>query len=220
MRVPVRKSSEVAAARPAAGTPRLLAGLAPRLLVALSLSIAGSGPRAQADAPDPALARLMAQFAARAHGHAAFDERRYLAVLERPTEASGELFYDAPDHLEKRTLLPKPESLILDHGTLTVRRGTLVRTLDLRDYPQIAPFIESIRATLAGDLAALERVYDLNFEPAGERWSLRLVPREPKLAAAIARIRMAGLGPQIQSVEFQRADGDRSMMTIRALPDS
>ena len=37
--------------------------------------------------------------------------------------SSGELFYDAPDRLEKRTLTPSAESLVLDHGVLTAQRG-------------------------------------------------------------------------------------------------
>jgi hypothetical protein len=193
--------------------------LARGLGAVLTLGCAAIANQARADAEDAVLPRLMEQFAARTHGHASFVERQYLAVLERPIESSGELFYDAPDHLEKRTLLPKPESLILDHGSVTMHRGKFVQVLALRDYPQIAPFVDCIRATLAGDLAALEGVYTLSFEPAQAHWTLVLVPREARLTAVIARIRMAGSGPQIESVEFQRASGDRSVMTIRALPD-
>src|SRR6266480_3270593 len=77
------------------------------------------------------------------------------AMLERPLESSGELVYEAPDHLEERTLAPRVETLVLDHGVLTARRGSRSTTLPLREYPQVAPFVESIRATLAGDRAVL-----------------------------------------------------------------
>jgi len=33
-----------------------------------------------------------------------------LAMLERPLQSSGELLYDAPDRLEKRTLKPKAQT--------------------------------------------------------------------------------------------------------------
>src|ERR1017187_1812784 len=49
--------------------------------------------------------------------HSSFVEKKSIAMLDKPVESSGELFYTAPDHLEKRTTKPKPESMILD-GTV------------------------------------------------------------------------------------------------------
>jgi hypothetical protein len=175
------------------------------------------GAAAAGEAGD-ALGQLMQRLALRRQGHATFVERQFLAILDRPLESSGELSYDAPDRLEKRTLRPKPESLVLDHGLLTVRRGTHSYRLPLANYPQLAPFIDSIRATLAGDLPALERVYALTFESAGGDWTLVLVPREAELAALIARIRLSGAGDQIREVSVDRADGDRSVMTVSNVP--
>jgi Outer membrane lipoprotein carrier protein LolA-like len=173
---------------------------------------------AAADDAGDALGQLMQRLAARRHGHATFVERQFLAILERPLESSGELYYEAPDRLEKRTLLPKPESLVLDHGLLTVSRGTHRYRLSLDDYPQLAPFIDSIRATLAGDLPALEHTYALTFESTAGDWALMLVPREAQLAALITRIRLSGAGDLIREVSVERADGDRSVMTISAVP--
>ena len=93
------------------------------------------------------------------HGQVSFVEQHFLALLKRPVESDGELIYEAPDRLEKRTLEPRSESLVLDGDVLTVRRGQRRRVVDLKAYPQILPFVESIRATLAGDRAALERVF-------------------------------------------------------------
>jgi hypothetical protein len=65
---------------------------------------------------------LMSLLAQRKHGHVSFVEEHFLAVLDRPVESSGELLYDAPDRLEKRTLKPKPETLVLEHGVITAHR--------------------------------------------------------------------------------------------------
>jgi hypothetical protein len=54
---------------------------------------------------------VMALLAMRQHGRVEFVEQQFLAILDHPVESSGELRYDAPDHLEKRTLLPRPETL-------------------------------------------------------------------------------------------------------------
>ena len=121
----------------------------------------GSAPAGSGAAPD--LDAVMGLLAMRRHGRVEFVEQQFLAILNHPVESSGELRYDAPDRLEKRTLLPRPEDLVLAGGVLTVERGGRSRVLDLQRYPQIQPFVESIRATLAGDRGALERIFHVEF---------------------------------------------------------
>src|SRR5438105_12715098 len=41
------------------------------------------------------------------------------------------------DRLEKRTLRPKPETLLLQQGELSAHRGHRTYILELRDYPQV-----------------------------------------------------------------------------------
>lgn len=179
------------------------------------LSIAGL---ASASADDP-FGRLMKLFAERPHGHAAFVETQFMSLLKQPLESSGELFFDAPDHLEKRTLLPRPESLVIDNGILTIRHGSRKYTVTLRAYPQVAPLIDSIRATLAGDRGALETVYSVRFDGGEHGWQLNLVPRDRTLAQMIKSIRISGAGEVIRTVETTRTDGDRSVMTVTVLPN-
>ena len=132
---------------------------------------------------------LMATLAQRQHGHVTFVERQYLQLLDRPLESSGELLYDAPDRLERRTLQPRREIMVLEHGSLTIQRGRREHVLDLQQYPQLLPFTESIRATLAGDRAALDRLFELHFDSRPDQWTLRLTPRDTKLAGARQRDR-------------------------------
>src|SRR5450631_663558 len=165
-------------------------------------------------AADNDLDPLMALLAERTRGDVSFVEQNYLAVLDRPVEASGELLYERPDRLEKRTLAPRPASLMLEKGDLTIQSGRRKRVLALHDYPQIAPFIESIRATLAGDRAALEQVFQLAFEGSLARWTLSLVPLDAKLKAVVREIRIEGARDELHTVIILQADGDRSVMTI------
>jgi len=167
-------------------------------------------------APIGDLDEVMRLLATRRHGRVEFVEQHFLAVLRRPVESSGELLYDAPDHLEKRTLLPHPENLVLDGGALTVERGERRRVVDLHRYPQIQPFVESIRATLAGDRGALERVYRLEFAGSLARWSLTLEPLDRELARVVQQVRIDGSRDQLLRVEIRQPDGDRSLMTLRA----
>jgi hypothetical protein len=105
--------------------------------------------------------------------------------------------------------------MVLDGGTLTLERGRRKRVMQLKDYPEVAGMIESIRATLAGDRQALERVYQLALDGDPERWTLVLTPLDPKVGAMIARITMEGVGEEVRSVEILQADGDRSVMRIQ-----
>jgi hypothetical protein len=182
-----------------------------RALLLVLLGIAGA---AAAGAPAPLLDELLKLLAARQHGHVAFTEVQQLAVLERPLESSGELEYEAPERLVKRTLRPKAETLTLDHGVLSAQRGHRTYVLELRAYPQVVPFVESIRATLAGDRATLERLFNVGFDGTLAGWTLQLVPRDAALAAAVRDIRISGERAAIHTVEIRQSDGDRSLLTL------
>jgi hypothetical protein len=159
---------------------------------------------------------VMSLLAMRRHGRVEFVEQKFLAILSRPVESSGELLYDAPDRLEKRTLLPRAETLVLAGSKLTMQRGGHARVLDLRRYPQIQPFVESIRATLAGDRGALEQVFHVEFAGNVRRWSLTLTPLDRQLSRAVKQVEIDGSQDQLLRVEIRQTDGDRSLMTLRS----
>jgi len=164
------------------------------------------------------LDELMHLMAARQHGEVDFVEQHFLAVLKRPVESSGIMIYDAPKRLEKRTKEPRPETLVLEGDVLTMQRGSQTRVLDLKAYPTVLPLIESIRATLAGDSSALERVFTVEFAGGLPHWLLTLVPREAAVAHKISAVRIEGVRDDLVSVEILEANGDRSLITLRAHP--
>jgi hypothetical protein len=181
-------------------------------VLALILGLQPAAAYAGGDDLDAVLGLL----AARRHGEVSFVEQRFLSLTKRPLESSGELIYDAPQRLEKRTLEPHAETLVLDNDVLTVQRGHRSRVLDLKSYPEALPFVESIRATLAGDRAALERVFHAEFSGSLERWTLRLVPLDAAAAGSVAQVQIDGMRDSLIKVEVTQADGDRSLMTLRA----
>lgn len=182
-------------------------------LLALTLPYLASAAVSQSTSSD--LDEVMRLLAMRRHGRVEFIEQHFLAILKRPVESSGELLYDAPDRLEKRTLEPRAESLVLAGGVLTVERGRSHRVMDLRAHPQMRPFVESIRATLAGDRSALEKLFVLEFTGNVQSWSLTLVPLDVQAARSVARIQINGSRDELRRVEIRQADGDRSLMTLR-----
>ena len=163
------------------------------------------------------VAQLMQGLAQNKSGRASFVETKYIAMLDKPVESSGELLFTAPGRLEKRTFKPKPESVLIENGTLTVERGKRRHVLRLQDYPELVAFTESIRGTLAGDAAALKRIYTLDLEGSQEGWTLNLKPVEPKMQELVQRIRIGGSHADVKSIEIEQADKDRSVMVIEKL---
>jgi len=151
-------------------------------------------------------------------GHASFIEKKSIAILDKPVESSGELFYTAPDRLEKRTLKPKAESMVLDKDKLIVEQRGRKHVLSLQSYPEIAAFIDSIRGTLAGDRRALERSYKLSMIGTQQDWNVTLLPLEDKMKKVVTSINISGSGNTLETIEIKQADGDSSLMMITPLP--
>jgi hypothetical protein len=183
-----------------------------KCLVSLCVLLGSTAANAAADDLDT----VMHALAQREQGTASFVEQHFIALLKRPVESSGTLFYQAPDTLEKRTLKPHPESLLLRGDVLTVQRGRRTRVLDLKAYPGIAPFVLGLRATLAGDRSSLERVFQVKFAGTAASWSLDLVPADPAMMKTVAEVRIDGVRDVLTQVEIRTADGDRSVMTLTA----
>lgn len=166
-------------------------------------------------AGDWALPDLMHLLAQQKSDRASFTEKKYMGILDKPLESSGELSFDAPDRLEKRTLKPRPEAMLLDGAKLTVTLHEK-RPLNLRlqDHPEVAVLVESIRGTLSGDQAALEKNYDIALTGVQGKWQLTLKPMQKALTKIVRQIQIGGADANIKTITFDQADGDRVEMTI------
>jgi outer membrane lipoprotein carrier protein LolA len=187
----------------------LLAGL-----LALGARAApASEPRAEAGW---GLEQLMRSLSAVKSSKARFVERRDLVALTAPLRSSGTLLYVAPGRVEKHTLKPAPESVIIEGDRLTVEKveGGPKRVFNLPDYPVFWAFVESIRSTLAGDLETLSRFYRVDLSGRESQWRLVLVPVEPKMREVVSEIRIEGRRDSIGSISVFESGGDRSTMTI------
>jgi hypothetical protein len=178
-------------------------GLAALLLLALP-----------AQGADWGVPQLFAALAKEKPGRATFIERKYLALLDRPVESSGELSFTPPDTMEKRTLAPKPELVRVDRERVTLERGGKRMSLQLRENPAVAVLVESIRATLAGDLDAVVKTYSAALEGTPARWRLTLRPLDAAATQIVQRIDISGADARVTTVEIHQADGDRSVMTV------
>jgi hypothetical protein len=203
------------------GAHRLLARFAGGCMLALAmLSASAAGLAAIPAQPAVTLDQLMKSLAQRKHGEVTYVEEDDLAVLDRPVKSSGVLVYEAPDHLEKRTLKPKKESLVVDGDQMTVARGHRTYRVQLSSYPQVGPFVDALRDTLAGNAAGLQKVFRVGLSGSMADWKLQLVPVDEEVARKVRQVQIAGSGDVIRSVAILQADGDRSVMTLGAPTDA
>jgi hypothetical protein len=162
------------------------------------------------------LRQLMHNLAQVKESRATFTEQKFLKILKQPLESSGTLLYQAPDRLEKHTLVPKAESLVLHQGELTIdiKARNIKRTLVLQEYPAVWAFVESIRSTLAGDLPTLERFFKIELEGNSAAWKMKLLPVESKTRKMVSEISFVGNDNKVDSIDIIEANGDHSLMKV------
>jgi hypothetical protein len=183
----------------------------------LALALATACASCLASAATLGVQELFDSLAHAKPARATFHEKKFVALLDQPVESSGELVFTPPARLEKRTRAPRAESVVADGDLLTLERAGRRQSLKLREHPAIAVLVESIRSTLAGDLASLTRTYSAALAGDAARWRLTLRPLDPSLGTLVERLEIGGSHAQVRTVEIFQADGDRSVMTLTPL---
>ena len=185
------------------------------LLAALCVFVAT--PLEAQSASDWGLASLMESMSHVRRASASFTESHTAPVLSAPLVSTGTLTYGAPDYLRKVTISPVPETFVLDHEHVTLTGGddSGIHEFALNDDPRIAGLIEGIRATLAGDLPALERFYTVSLNGEAADWQLTLLPTDLALARHVKSIIVSGSQGRIGNIDTVSSDGSESRMSIR-----
>ena len=166
----------------------------------------------------PAMAQVtldgaMKDLAGVRQGRAEFSEQKSIPELSSPLPSTGSLSWVAPDRLEKHTTWPTEEILRVEGDRLLLERPAqnLRQELSLDQSPEIRPFVEAIRATLAGDLETLRRYYEVSFSPEGEGWHMVLTPLSARIRVALQRVDIYGSRGFVRQVETRGNDGITSL---------
>ncbi len=189
------------------------AGLLARIARAASLLLLASAPAAAQEEPWD-FARLMGELAQVQTSRARYSEVRRVAVLQKPLQLSGTLFYARPARIEKHQTLPFKEVIRVDGDRLSVEREGKTQEIRLQNSSLVAALVESLRATLAGDGTELERLYSVRVQGTRQRWTLALTPREVEIAGVVKNIVIAGSASRVARLEILEPGGDGSVMTI------
>jgi len=142
-----------------------------------------------------------------------FHETKQIALLAKPLESSGVLYFVPPDRLARFTLEPEASALIIDGGKLRFQQGEHEQ-FDLSANPMARIFIDNFIVLFNGDLQKLQQLYRTDFSADGERWSLDLEPRGRELSRVVKEIALRGDHTGIREMVMQNRDGDRTSTAL------
>ena len=147
---------------------------------------------------------------------ATFEETRTIAALTAPIVRRGTLRYVRPDQLEMVVTAPVPERIEISGDNVTMESRSGTRRVRLTQFPAAAIWVESVRATLAGDQQALNRYFRVRTNGRMAAWTLELTPSDNELADVVSRIVITGTQDLVNRIEIEERSGDRSVMVIAA----
>jgi len=186
---------------------------------ALLAALAANATSLHAQVED--LDKLFALFAAQGERRKAFVERRHSVLFRSPPESRGVLYFKPPSLLERDVSSPRREKVRIDGENVTLwTEGEdgkpIERKASLGSIPQLANLVLTIRATLAGDLGTLRKMYRVTLFTPLPRWRIQLSPIDDAGAGAVNSITMAGDRGEVERIEFTETSGDRTELLLSA----
>ncbi len=174
------------------------------------------GPAAAGDRNAPlTLDTLMTRFRGIAGLSAHYREEKRIALLAEPLVSEGTVHYAPPNRIARHTLTPTSASVVLDGTTLRFGDGKTERSIDVASSPVVRAFVDSFLSVLAGDRAALERSFKVDFQtPGAQKWELTLTPREASLGGILRDIRFTGDALVLSQMRIREASGDEGVTTF------
>ncbi|MCZ6465066.1 MAG: outer membrane lipoprotein carrier protein LolA [Proteobacteria bacterium] len=189
-----------------------------RLLASLVLVAAGTcAPAWATELESLTLEELMRGMAGTAGVLAEFREVKDVSLLSAPIVSEGTLYFIPPDRMARHTRSPSRSALIVDGSAMRLWDEAGDVEVDLSGNPVARLFVENFIVLFNGDLEALRRRYEPEFESGGEGWTLSLVPRTKPASDLIARITLRGDGTALRQMEVAETDGDRTVTTFTAV---
>ncbi len=193
------------------------------ILLAVLLATPLANHPAHADEAGWTVEKLMQEFSRVNYARLDFVETKQSIFLIIDTVVKGSMEYRAPDYIEKNTVSPLVEQVVIDGDSMVIRRTVaagksdtmvLTRSYSIQSHPLLKATIENIRAILAGNAAMLAKNYILHLQGVRQAWQLSLVPKSKDILDYIASIYLTGAGARIKQVVTTQADGDESTIAL------
>ncbi|MEC5163272.1 MULTISPECIES: outer membrane lipoprotein carrier protein LolA [unclassified Janthinobacterium] len=146
-----------------------------------------------------------------------FDQTKQLTGMKKALASNGRFCVVAGKGVLWRTLQPFPNTLRLTRDEIVHFQGERVALrLDAKTEPVVRMINSVLFALLAGDLAQLEALFEVDGEIDGANWKVALKARQPALAKAIGSIKLDG-GAYVKNIGISEAGGDRTGIVFSAI---
>jgi hypothetical protein len=146
-----------------------------------------------------------------------FDQSKQLNGLKKPLASNGRFCVVEGKGVLWRTLQPFPSTLRLTRDEIVNFQGDRVAMrLDAKQEPTVRMINSVLFAMLAGDLAQLTTLFDVDGDADGNRWHVALKAREAALAKAIGTIALDG-DKYVKNIAITDASGDQTTIVFSAM---
>ncbi|SRR6266508_1326824 len=178
-------------------------------LLAWAVATTAAGATSSLDIAD-----LMAKLSAVDVSVVTFEETRHFAVMSAPVVRRGTLRYERPDRLEMQVVTPFPETVEIAGSRIRIESPDGRREWSLAAQPVALAWIEAIRASLAGDVATLARLFRITLTGTSASWRLHLEPLDARVATTLAHVEVRGREAQLSTIEIVDRQGDRVVIKL------
>jgi outer membrane lipoprotein-sorting protein len=177
-------------------------GVAAALLLSGGLLAAAAATTAETEVQGQERVQLLERLRAEQQGlvsvRAAVVQRKQHPLLKEEAVSEGTLLYQRPDRLRWEVTKPQRVIILIDGSTLLTYRPDQqeAERRDLRDDFASRAAVEFLTAAMEFNLSELEKRFQVDVHREAEGTVLRLTPRSPLVAQAVA------------SIAISLADGD------------
>lgn len=155
---------------------------------------------------------ILRQVARGAASEVRFTETRTTHLLKVPLTSSGVLRYTRPDRLERETLRPTAEIVVIQGSQVSIDRGGTQSVIALTSGSPATMLIQTLRAVLSGDWRELQSLHEVAASGSIAQWTLLMTPKMER--ATVVEIRVAGRGEYVDRIEVLERGGDKTVTAL------
>lgn len=146
-----------------------------------------------------------------------FQQSKQLVGFKKPLVSTGRFCVVAGKGVLWRTLQPFPSMLRLTPDEIVQTQGERVAMrLDAKQEPMVRTINAVMFALLAGELAQLESMFDIDGSVRGDTWGVFLKPRDAALTKAIGGVQVEG-STFVKNILISEAGGDKTRIVFSAM---
>lgn len=155
------------------------------------LLLCSLAPFARAQADDTLLQSVLAALGRHAAVRADFTQTRSNPALEKPQVSQGQLLFVLGHGMLWQTQTPFAETLAFT-GQQAARIDLQGQPHPMRDARGVSQISQMLQAMLSGHADEVRRQFHIAASDSGAQWTLRLVPRQERMARVLASIELSG----------------------------